>query len=55
MDVRSRLNLFALPSQTSLVFLGILIVIGLPLLMSLSGRFALLLPLLPVVVVLFTL
>ncbi len=51
---KPRLNLFALPSQTTLIFAGILIVVGLPLLMSLAGRFALLLPLLPLVVFLFT-
>lgn len=55
MHAKPRLNLFALPSQTTLVFAGILIVIGLPLVMSLTGRFGLLLPLLPVVVLLFTL
>lgn len=54
MEKKPRINLFALPSQTSLIFGGILAVIGLPLLFSLTGRFALLLPLLPIVVLLFT-
>ena len=55
MNPKTRLNLFALPSQTTLIFAGILIVVGLPLLLSLTGRFALLLPLMPLVVLLFTL
>ena len=50
-----KLNLFALPSQTTLLFAGIFLVIGGPLLAGFALRFQLLLPLLPVVVALFTL
>lgn len=49
-----KLNLFALPSQTTLLFAGIFLVIGAPLLAGFALRFQLLLPLLPVVVALFT-
>jgi len=50
-----KINLFALPSQTTLLFAGILLVIGIPLLAGFALRFQLLLPLLPVVVLFFTL
>lgn len=51
-----KLNLFALPSQTTLIFAGILIVICAPLVVSLTSlRFIVALPLLPVAVLLFTL
>jgi hypothetical protein len=49
-----KLNLFALPSQTTILFAGILLVIGVPLLAGFALRFQLLLPLLPVVVLIFT-
>ena len=52
---RSKLNLFALPSQTTLLFAGILFVIGLPLVLNLFSRYGLRFPLLGVVVILFTL
>lgn len=49
-----KLNLFALPSQTTLLFAGIFLVIGVPLLAGFTLRFQVLLPLLPVVVLLLT-
>ncbi len=49
-----KLNLFALPSQTTILFAGIFLVIGVPLLAGFTLRFQVLLPLLPVVVLLFT-
>ena len=50
----SKLNLFALPSQTTILFAGIFLVIGVPLLAGFTLRFQVLLPLLPVVVLIFT-
>jgi hypothetical protein len=50
-----RLNLFALPSQTTILFAGILLVIGAPLLSAFTPRFQVILPLLPLVILLFTL
>lgn len=49
-----KLNLFALPSQTTILFAGIFLVIGVPLLAGFTLRFQVLLPLLPVVVLVFT-
>ena len=49
-----KLNLFALPSQTTILFAGIFLVIGVPLLAGFTLRFQVLLPLLPVVVLIFT-
>lgn len=49
-----KLNLFALPSQTTILFAGIFLVIGVPLLAGFALRFQVLLPLLPFVVMLFT-
>lgn len=50
----SKLNLFALPSQTTILFAGIFLVIGVPVLAGFALRFQLLLPLLPVVILTFT-
>ena len=50
-----KLNPFALPSQPTPLFAGIFLVIGGPLLAGFALRLQLLLPLLPVVVALFTL
>lgn len=49
-----KLNLFALPSQTTILFAGIFLVIGVPLLAGFALRYQVLLPLLPVVVLIFT-
>jgi hypothetical protein len=49
-----KLNLFTLPSQTTILFAGIFLVIGVPLLAGFALRFQVLLPLLPFVVLLFT-
>ena len=54
-DRRPRLNLFALPSQTTVLFAGILFVAGAPLLLRFDLRFVLLLPLLPLAVPAFAL
>jgi hypothetical protein len=50
-----KLNIFALPSQTSLLFLVIVVVLGIPVLLSGSKSSFLLLPVLPVGVALLTL
>lgn len=50
-----KLNIFALPSQTSLLFLIIVVVLGIPVLLSGSKSSFLLLPVLPVGVALLTL
>ena len=50
-----KLNIFALPSQTSLLFLIIVVVLGIPVLLSGSESSFLLLPVLPVGVALLTL
>ncbi|MCB0038028.1 MAG: hypothetical protein M9936_02660 [Caldilinea sp.] len=49
-----KLNLFTLPSQTTILFAGIFLVIGVPLLAGFTLRFQVLLPLLPVVVLILT-
>jgi Zn-dependent protease with chaperone function len=50
-----KLNVFALPSQTTVIFAGILVVIAAPLLYSLTSlRFFITAPFLPLVVLLFT-
>lgn len=50
-----KLNVFALPSQTSLLFLAMVVVLGIPVLLSGSKSSFLLLPVLPVGVALLTL